>query len=84
MNVPQESFLSYLRSEVEIAGQRYERAAEKVFAVLGGPNPQTGSDLADATEQLSEDLRLYAGAIRRMANYASHQSSPPKHLTAHA
>jgi len=85
MNVPEESFLSYLRNEVDIAGLHYECAAEKVFAVLGGPNPQPGPDLMVATRELSEDLRLYAGAIRRMANYASHQLSPrQKHLTAHA
>ena len=63
-------FQSYLRGEVDIAGKRYEQSIEKMFALTGGPNIQPGPDLLDATEVLSENLRLYAGALRRMANFA--------------
>jgi len=81
MIAQEESFQSYLRGEVEVAGQRYDQAVEEVFALLGGePEP----DLFYATQALSDDLRLYAGAIRRMATFASHQSrTGPKHLSAH-
>jgi len=76
MRATEESFPSYLRGEVETAGQRYDSAVEKVFALLGGTNIQPCPELLDATQELREDLRLYAGAIRRMASFSVHRSTP--------
>jgi len=85
MNVPDESFLSYLRGEVENAGESYEKAVEEVFALLAGPQVQPGPELNHAIQLLSENLRLYAGSIRRMASFVSHQAVPrARHFAAHA
>jgi hypothetical protein len=71
MNIPEESFQSYLRCEVESAGKRFEQAVENVFALTGG---QAGPELVGAARELSENLRLYSGALRRMACFAAHES----------
>ena len=70
MKVPEESFQSYLRCEVDTAGRHYEQAIERVFALTGGPAFHPGPDLLDATEELSKTLRLYTGSLRRLANVA--------------
>ena len=73
MKAPEESFRSYLRCEVDTAGKRYEQAVEKVFALTGAPTIQTGPDLADAAEAVSQTLRLYTGTLRRLANFTAQQ-----------
>ncbi len=75
MKAPQESFQTYLRHEVDNAGKGYEQAFEKILLLTRGPGLQPGPDLLDATQVLSENLRLYTGALRRMANFASHHSA---------
>ena len=75
MNSSDTKFQSYLRRDVETAGKRYEQAVEKVFALTGAPNIQPGSDLSDAIQVVGQSLRLYTGALRRMANFASHLPS---------
>ena len=58
-----------LHNEVENAGQRYDQAVEKVFAVLEKPDtPPT--DVLDATQTLKQTLHLYAAALKRMAAHA--------------
>jgi hypothetical protein len=75
MIAEEKNYQSYLLDEVELAGERYDHTVEKVFALLGGPNVQPGPDLVHATQALREDLRLYAGAIRRMATIVCHPST---------
>ncbi len=71
MGTYEESFRAYLRSEIDRTGTRYDTSAEKVFALLRGLNSSPAPDLACAVQTLSEDLRLYSGAIRRMTSYLS-------------
>jgi len=72
MRAPEESFQAYLRGEVDSAGERYEQAVERVFALTGGVSSQPGPDLLDAAEILRQSLRVYTGALRRLANFAAH------------
>jgi hypothetical protein len=69
MKADQESFQAYLRGEVDAAGVRYDAAIDDVFRILnrndGGNNPE----LLHAVRDASEDLRLYCGALRRMAHF---------------
>jgi hypothetical protein len=74
MKAPEESFQTHLRQEVEVAGQRYEQAVNNVFALIGRPDVQLAPELLNATEELSEDLRLYTGALRRMANFTANRT----------
>ena len=79
MNAPQENFQTYLRGEVDTAGKRFEQTVEQVYALT---SRQPGPELLGATRELSENFRLYAGALRRMANVASHRADSRQ--TAHA
>jgi hypothetical protein len=83
MGSTEESFLNYLRREVDTTGKRYERAMQRVFALTEGPVIERGPKLTKATQVLSEAMRLYLGAIRRLANYASHRAQRNL-LTTHA
>jgi hypothetical protein len=69
MKAQDEGFQVYLRGEVEAAGQRYDAAVERLFDMLDGEN--RAPDLVCAVQVLSENLRLYSGAIRRMTHFAT-------------
>jgi hypothetical protein len=67
MKAHEEGFQVYLRGEVEAAGTHYDAAVKRVFEVIEGSGLEP--DLAGAVETLSENLRLYSGAIRRMTHF---------------
>ena len=67
-------FKSHLRREVETAGRRYEEAVEKVFALIGAPGMQPGSELLDAIQAAGQTLRLYTGALHDLAVSAAKEA----------
>ena len=72
MTAPEEDFETYLRHEVNAAGERYEQSVQQMLALSNGPGP----GLAHATAVLAEDFRLYTGALRRMAHWACRPAPP--------
>lgn len=80
------NFRGYLRQEVDDAGQHYEQARVRFFALMGEPQFQPGPAVLEATEAFSEALRMYVGALRRLAHYSAHQGrrGSRKPLAAHA
>jgi hypothetical protein len=84
MKAPEESFQSFLWQEADTQGRHYQEALEKLFSIAERDG-QPGSDLLDAAQMVKENLRLYTGALRRIANVAAHKLTPsPKHLVGHA
>jgi len=78
----QTKFHGYLRREVRSAAKSFEQARTRVLAMTAVPEPQISPALTEATEFLAEALRLYIGALRRLAHYSAHQTNaaPPTHL----
>jgi hypothetical protein len=80
------SFESYLRTEVDTAGDHFESARERVFALTIGSGITSGPTLLEATEVLSQAVTGYIHALRRLAHFAAHQARPAaqKHFSTHA
>lgn len=68
METHEETLRSYLRGEVEAAGVRYDSAIDDVFRLLDTSAGRPGPELLSAVRSAKENLRLYSGAIRRMAH----------------
>jgi len=75
-------FHGYLRREVRSAAKNFEQARTRLLALTAVPEPEISPALTEATEFLSEALRLYTGALRRLVHYSAHQSqiAPPTHF----
>ena len=74
-----ETFMKYLREEMESAGERYQRA---LAVILDAPDLRASPA---ASEEFIEATRIYIGAIRRIAHFASNgEPNRTKSLTQHA
>ena len=82
MKSTQTKFHGYLRREVRNAAKSFEQARTRVLALTAVPEPEASPALTEATEFLSEALRLYTGALRRLVHYSAHQAkiAPPAHF----
>jgi hypothetical protein len=82
----EESFDGFLRQEVETAGKCYERAKREVFAMTGSEEIRPDPALLQSIEVLSEAMKVYINALRRLAHYSAHQARAvsQKHLAIHA
>lgn len=65
------NFRCYLRQEVINTGNSFEEAKERFFVLTGRPEIPPGTELSDAAREFSESLRLYVGALRRLAHYSA-------------
>ena len=72
-----DSFLSYLRQEVNSAGEQFEQARARVFALCGSDACHPDPRLLETTEDLAETMRMYLAALRRLACYLAHQNREP-------
>lgn len=68
-----DSFHDYLRGEMENAGKGFETARERLFALMNDEDPGAAQALPAATEELAEAMKMYIGALRRIAHYSAHQ-----------
>ncbi|HEY3835272.1 MAG TPA: hypothetical protein VGL72_01815 [Bryobacteraceae bacterium] len=74
MNSHQLSFNVYLRGEVDNAEKVFQQAKDRVFSMTSGPEIEVSPKLLAAVEILSESMKLYMNALRRMAHYSAHHS----------
>ena len=74
MQTHQESFVTYLRSEVDAASDSYEQARHRVLELVNAPPNEAGPALLGATELLSKEMLTYTAALRRLAHYAAHEN----------
>jgi hypothetical protein len=86
MNSTEDRFQTYLRTEMDSAGETFETARARVFALLNASDLVSRHALLGATEEMAEAMRLYLGAIRRFAHFAAnHQAQrEEKALARHA
>ena len=74
MQTHQESFVTYLRSEVDAASDSYDQARYKVLELMTEPPIEAGPALLGATELLSKEMMTYTAALRRLAHYAASEN----------
>ena len=86
MNSHQLSFHVYLRGEVDNAEKVFQQARDRVLVLINGPEIEVGPKLSAAVEILSEALKLYINALRRLAHYSAHagQASAGQRIASHA
>jgi len=75
MNSTEDSFQTYLRSEMDGAGKTFETARARVSALLNASDRASRHALPGATEEMAEAMRLYLGSIRRFAHFAANQQA---------
>lgn len=74
-----ETFMDYLRGEVEAAEKRYDRV---LATLLSAEDPR---GLPGTSEELIEATRIYVGAIRRMAHFVANRAqNRAKRMPQHA